>query len=127
MTFARLASGCLGALLLGLAGCAAAPGAATAAAPVWIAQPLGTRQCEEAPQAQRTGQAALKALKDAGLSVAASACGHDGRMRPAVCGAGDGRLVLAEIASDQLARAQALGWVPLASMRDAQRQPCTGG
>jgi hypothetical protein len=97
---------------------------ATTAAPVWIAQSVGTRQCEEAPLNQRSGQVALAALRDAGLVVSASACGTDGRMRPAVCGAGDGRLVLAEIPSDQLARAQALGWVPLALMRDAQRQPC---
>lgn len=102
---------------------ASALGAActTVAAPVWMAQPLGTRQCEDGG---RTPQAMAQALRDAGIAVQALACGHDGRMRPAVCGAGDGRLALVEIAGDQAARAQGLGWVPLASLPEAQRQPC---
>lgn len=102
---------------------AAAAGAAcsTMAAPLAVARSLGTRQCESAGA---TPQALAQALRDAGLEVRAVACGHDGRMRPAVCGAPDGRLAIVDIPGDQAARAQALGWVPLADLRDAQRQPC---
>lgn len=107
--------------LLAAAALAAACAAPTTAAPLWMAQPLGTRQCEDGG---RTPQALAQALREAGVAVQALACGHDGRMRPAVCGAPDGRLALVQVPEDQAARAQALGWVPLAGLRDAQRQPC---
>lgn len=100
---------------------AAGPACTTVAAPVWMAQPLGSRQCEDGG---RTPQAMAQALRDAGIGVLALACGHDGRMRAAVCGGPDGRLALVEIAGDQRERAQALGWVPLTGLPDAQRQPC---
>ncbi|GAB4119440.1 MAG: hypothetical protein Fur0014_20230 [Rubrivivax sp.] len=104
-------------LLLALAGCATA-----AAPPVWVARPLGTLQCE--PPGPRTPKVLAQALRDAGVTVSAEACGHDGRMRPAVCGAPDGRLALAQIPGDQLTRARTLGWVPLSEMPDAQRLAC---
>jgi hypothetical protein len=100
---------------------AAGSACTTVAAPVWIAQSLGSRQCEDGG---RTPQAMAQALRDAGIGVLAVACGHDGRMRPAVCGGPDGRLALVEIAGEQRERAQALGWVPLAGLPEAQRQPC---
>ena len=93
----------------------------TVAAPVALFKPLGTRQCESGGPAP---EAVAQVLRDAGVAVAAVACGHDGRMRPAVCGAADGRLVIVDVPVDQQARAEALGWRPLASLPDAVRRPC---
>jgi hypothetical protein len=93
----------------------------TVAAPVAVVRSLGTRQCE----AGGTTPAALaQKLRDAGLSPLAPGCAHDGRMRPAVCGAPDGRLALVEIPHAQLARAQALGFVALSTLPEARREPC---
>ena len=78
----------------------------TVAAPVALFKPLGTRQCESGGPAP---EAVAQVLRDAGVAVAAVACGHDGRMRPAVCGAADGRLVIVDVPVDQQARAEALG------------------
>lgn len=63
-------------------------------------------------------------LEHAGITVRASACGSDGRMRPAVCGAGTGEINIFDIAASDQARAQTLGFAPLAQLRDAQRLPC---
>lgn len=93
----------------------------TVAAPVTVAQSLGTRQCEAGGM---TPQALAQNLRAAGITVLSESCAHDGRMRPAVCGAPDGRLAVFEVPGDQLARAQALGFVPLASLPEARPQPC---
>jgi hypothetical protein len=101
---------------------ALATGCAQGAGPVAVlAHPLGTRQCEAGGT---TPQALAQALRAAGLTVLAVGCGDDGRMRPAVCGAPDGRLAVVELPAEQAARAQSLGWVPLSSLRGAQRLPC---
>jgi hypothetical protein len=107
-------------LLLGLA---AVLGTAcgTVAAPVAIAQSLGSRQCEGGGS---TPQALAQTLRAAGLTVLSESCAHDGRMRPAVCGAPDGRLAVFEVPGEQLARAQALGFVALSTLPDARPQPC---
>lgn len=100
------------------------PGCASTAAPgetLVMARPLGTLQCEpDGP----TAASLASALREAGVTVRAVGCGHDGRMRPAVCGAPDGRLAVAEIPAGQQARAAALGWQPLSTWPEAQRQPC---
>lgn len=93
----------------------------TVAAPVTVAQSLGNRQCEAGG---RTLQSVAQSVRDAGITVLAQACGHDGRMRPAVCGAPDGVLALLDIPSDQLAKARSLGFVTLESLPDARRQDC---
>lgn len=96
-------------------------GCASAAAPVAMARPLGTRQCERGGP---TAESLAQALRDAGLTVGTVACGHDGRMRPQVCGAPDGRLAIVEVPADQQARAEALGWRPLSALPDAVRAAC---
>lgn len=112
-----------GALGLGAACSTSATPAAAAnpAAPVAVVKSLGGRQCEGAG----TNPAALgQALRQAGLQVLAEGCAHDGRMRPAVCGAPDGVMALFEIPADQLQKAEALGYAALASLPDARRQVC---
>ena len=96
--------------------CATAP-----ATPVAVVKSLGQRQCEGGGT---TAAALAQALKQAGVQVLAQACAHDGRMRPAVCGAPDGLMAWFEIPGDQLAKAQALGFVAMASLPDARRQDC---
>ena len=94
---------------------------ATSATPVAVVKTLGQRQCEGGGT---TAAALAQALRDAGVQVLAQACAHDGRMRPAVCGAPDGVMAWFEIPGDQLAKAQALGFVAMASLPDARRQDC---
>lgn len=108
---AGLALGGLGAL----AACAAEP------APVAVAISLGTRQCDSG--GLQPAALALR-LSDAGVRVLSQACGVDGRMRPSVCGAGDGRIAIFEIPAAQLATAQGLGYARLDTWPDAQREPC---
>lgn len=107
------------------AGCASAadgsPAAAAAGPLVTVVRPLGTRQCEAGGA---TSEALAQTLRDAGVTVSALACGHDGRMRPAVCGAPDGRLAVADIPQAQQARAEALGWQAMSTLPGAQRQAC---
>jgi hypothetical protein len=93
----------------------------TVAQPVALFKPLGTRQCESGGP---TPGAVAQGLHDAGVQIMALACGHDGRMRPAVCGAGDGRLVIVDVPAGQQAAAETQGWRPLTQVPDARRQPC---
>lgn len=111
------------ALLPACAGPAADPSrvAAPSGASVAMAKPLGTRQCEPGGP---TAESLAGALRNAGISVTAVGCGHDGRMRPAVCGAGDGRLAVVDVPAAQQAQAESLGWKPLSALPDASRQPC---
>lgn len=104
-----------------LPGCAATAPSATPAPLLPMARPLGTLQCQPGGP---TPEALAAALREAGVPVTQVACGHDGRMRPAVCGAPDGRLAIVDIPAEHQARAEALGWRPLAAMPDASRQPC---
>lgn len=99
--------------------CATTP--AKPATPVAVVKTLGQRQCEGGGT---TAAALAQALREAGVQVLAQACAHDGRMRPAVCGAPDGVMAWFEIPGDQLAKAQALGYVAMASLPDARRQDC---
>jgi hypothetical protein len=104
-----------------LAACAAQPAAAPAAPAVSVAKSLGGRQCE----AGGTSLAALAAqLAQAGVTVRRQACGDDGRMRAAVCGAPDGRIAIFTIPAAQQALATQAQFVPLAALPDAREQPC---
>ena len=101
--------------------CATPPPATPAATPVAVVKSLGHRQCEDGGA---TPASLGQALRAGGVQVLVEACAHDGRMRPAVCGAPDGVMAWFEIPADQLAQAQALGYVTAASLPDLRRQPC---
>jgi hypothetical protein len=104
-----------------LAACAAQPAAAPAAPAVSVAKSLGGKQCE----ASGTSLAVLAAqLAQAGVTVQRQACGDDGRMRAAVCGAADGRIAIFTIPAAQQALATQAQFVPLAALPDAREQPC---
>ncbi|GFO64234.1 hypothetical protein M1B72_12415 [Geomonas paludis] len=63
-------------------------------------------------------------LRKAGLTVTRSACGVDGRVHAAVCGAPDGRIAIFEIPPGQAQAAASLGLQPLATLPDAAEAPC---
>ena len=110
-------------LLSVLSACAAhAPASSPAGDVVKVFKSRGAVQCEgrgTAPKAMRAE------LERAGVRVQASACGSDGRMRPAVCGAGTDEINLFDIAAADLPRAQALGFAPLPQLKgEAQAAPC---
>lgn len=103
-------------LILGLAllqaACAPyATVAAEAGSTVVVVKGRGSLQC--VPGSGVAPEHMQKELLDAGIAVRRFACGHDGRMRAAVCEAGDGRLNLFEIAAGDLERARALGYTTL--------------
>jgi hypothetical protein len=58
------------------------------------------------------------------VPVLAVGCGTDGRMRPMVCGAADGRIAIIEIPAEHLAAADRLGFKPLTALPAARRLPC---
>lgn len=66
-----------------------------------------------------------KQLKDAGIRVQAATCGHDGRMRPAMCGRPDGAIAIFEIPAAQLEAATALKFAPLERAQGASRSACS--
>lgn len=98
-------------------------GCATAAVEhVTVFVPAGTRQCESAP-ADPMAQA-LARLSAAGVQATAPRCGHDGRVRAAMCGMSDGRILVVDVPQAALAQVRALGWRPLSELPDARVQSC---
>jgi hypothetical protein len=95
----------------------------TVAAPpaVSVYKILGTRQCDSGGT---TAQALADTLRGSGVTLLALTCGSDGRMRPAVCGAADGRIAIVDLAQDQQAAAMAQGWALLTTLPDARRMAC---
>lgn len=88
-----------------------------------VARGLGTQQCGE--QGARAAAELLAApLRAAGIQVQALRCGHDGRMRPQMCGAPDGRLVVVDVPVHQREAARTLGFAPLSQWPDARSLPC---
>lgn len=63
-------------------------------------------------------------LSKAGIAVKSSACGNDGLLHPAICGASDGRINIFVISRGKLAQAQTLGFAHFSSLPDAQATPC---
>lgn len=104
------------ALLLAASACAAPP-----ATPLRVYKTTGSQQCGDGgtPLPEMARQ-----LGQAGVNVITSACGRDGRMHPAVCGAADGRIAIFEVASADAAAAAKLGFLPLAQLPDARTAAC---
>lgn len=88
---------------------------------VSVYKSLGSLQCGAGGASVDTLEAQLRA---AGVAVRATACGTDGRMRPAVCGAPDGRIGIFDVPASQRRQALAQGYSLLASLPDAQRVAC---
>lgn len=94
-------------LSLGLVACHTFPNADTIEQ-VHVAKSLQGKQCE----GQGIQLSALKQqLEVKHIYVYAESVGHDGLMRPQVCGAPDGKIGIFSIQQKQLAQAQALGFV----------------
>lgn len=111
-------------LALVLAACAASPPPEprpTAGTSVWVAKSAGTLQCDDAGIDVGLRASELRSL---GVEPGASACGHDGRMRPAVCGAPDGRIVAFELRAGQLQAAARAGYMPLDAVAAARLGMC---
>lgn len=88
---------------------------------VQVFKSFGSVQCHGggADLATLSGQ-----LLGAGLSVRDATCGSDGLMHMTVCGAGDGRIGIFEIAAGDLSQAEQLGFTPLSQLPDAEASPC---
>lgn len=98
-------------------GCASADGER-----VSVFLSAGTRQCK--PAAADPMDAALQRLAAAGVQATAPRCGHDGRIRAAMCGLSDGRILVVDVPGAMLDEARTLGWRPLAELPDAQLRRC---
>ncbi|MBU5612423.1 hypothetical protein [Geomonas azotofigens] len=83
--------------------------------------PLGSLQCTGGGKSVAELE---QQLRKAGITVNRTACGVDGRMYPAVCGAPDGRIGIFEIPADQAGSAAALALQPLSTLPDAAETSC---
>ena len=88
---------------------------------VRVFKTTGSVQCAEVGSDLATF---ARQLEEAGLKVISSACGSDGRMRAAMCGAPDGRLAIFEVSSADAQLSAKLGFSPLSKLPDAQVVPC---
>ncbi|RKG32202.1 hypothetical protein D7V21_12505 [Acinetobacter guerrae] len=96
-----------GVLVLGLAACHAFP-TTNSVERVQVAKSLQGKQCEQ----QGLDISILKQqLQTKHIHVYAESVGHDGMMRPQMCGAPDGKIAIFSIDQKQLAQAQAIGFV----------------
>lgn len=108
-------------LLCALLGACAGPLQGAAEKSVSVYKSRGALQCEGPglPVAELQRQ-----LTDAGIRVSASSCGHDGRMRPAMCGRPDGAIAIFDIPASKLDAAVALKFMPLERAPEASRAAC---
>ena len=88
---------------------------------VRVFKSTGSVQCAEGGTDLSTF---ARQLEQAGLKVLSSACGSDGRMRAAMCGAADGRVAIFELSSADAQASSLLGFAPLSKLPDAQVVPC---
>ncbi len=77
---------------------------------ITVQKPLGTLQCQDNDNTEHRLIQLSTQLKEAEIKIASAAISHDGRSRPAVCGAADGKIDLFKIPSTQLQQAQQLGY-----------------
>lgn len=88
---------------------------------VKIAKANGAKQCESG----HITSAAMRAeLTSKGVEVVSAACGNDGLMHAAVCGAESGEINIFEISSGDLDKARNLGFMLLSHWPDAQEVAC---
>lgn len=103
-----------------LNGCATVP-APSPESRVSVYKTFGSVQCQD-------GGASLSALQRqleaADIKVFSSACGNDGKIYPAVCGAPDGRIGIFEIPQERLNAASAQGFASLRNLPDASKTAC---
>jgi hypothetical protein len=109
-------------LCAALAACASPLTNNAAEATVSVYKSRGGLQCENNAIAVTELE---RQLKDAGIRVAATACGHDGRMRPQMCGRPDGNIAIFEIPANKLDAAVALKFMPMDAAKDASRGACS--
>jgi len=100
---------------------AACTGAQQAAAQVQVFKYRGSVQCTGGGTSIAELQ---RKLESAGIAVAASSCGIDGRLYPAVCDGPDGAIAIFEIPANQLERASSLSFLPLTGLPGAREAPC---
>ena len=86
-----------------------------------VVKSFGTVQCEPSSV---TLASVVQPLRDAGVRVVNATCGTDGMMRPAVCGAGDGRIAIVDIAGADLSKAASAGFVSISKAPDASAIAC---
>ena len=82
---------------------------------ITVQKSLGTLQCQDNDNTEHRFIQLSTQLKEAEIKIASAAISHDGRSRPAVCGAADGKIGLFKIPSTQLQQAQQLGYSLLES------------
>ncbi|WP_130802270.1 hypothetical protein [Acinetobacter ihumii] len=94
-------------LISGLVACHTFPHA-DSSKQIQVAKSLQGKQCEQ----QALNISELKQqLEVQHIHIYTESVGHDGMMRPQVCGAPDGKIAIFNIDQKQLAQAQALGFV----------------
>jgi hypothetical protein len=64
-------------------------------------------------------------LTAAGIGVISAACGADGTVVLALCGAADTKINIFEVQASDVAAAQGLGFALLSGLPDAARKPCS--
>jgi hypothetical protein len=104
-------------VVAGLTGC----GHAATPSTIAVFHSLGSHQCEGGGV---TPDELADRLHSAGVAVKGISCGSDGRRRPAMCGAPDGRVAVFDIAPEQRAQALAQGFRPWSDLPSGQREPC---
>lgn len=106
--------------ILALASCVSA-NPTSSQTTVRVFKSMGSVQCAEGGTDLSTFARQLEA---AGLKVISSACGSDGRMRVAMCGAPDGRVAIFELSTADAQSSATLGFAPLSKFPNAQVVPC---
>ena len=110
-------------LLLMVLGACASRDAVSQPAGASVYRSIGSVQCSDGGTPRQTME---RELVGAGIQILGSACGADGNMRPALCGAPDGRIAIFEIPAAQTATASSLGFALLSNLPSASKVECRG-
>lgn len=104
-----------------LAGCGAGD-SAPATAVLW--RPSGSLQCEDTRTTQAGLDAAVAALRTAGIAVQSARCAQDGLMHASVCGAANGDAWRVEVPAAAVDQAVAQGWRRLEAGQEITPMAC---